>query len=73
MFKFLIIFFAVIYIGGLIGRWFLKKWVNNLSQTNQQKSAYTNKKEGEVTIDYDTKPKKQNNVNDEYVDFEEVE
>lgn len=74
MLKFLIIFFSIIYLGGLLGRWFLKKWVTNLSNQQHNREYNNPRKEGEVTIN--TKPKngsKKNSGEGEYVDYEEVE
>lgn len=69
MLKFIIILLAVIYLGGLISKWIVKRWLRNFSNKN----SYQNKKEGEITVKY-TQPmeKKIKKEEGEYVDYEEV-
>ncbi len=73
MLKFLVIFFSVIYLIGLIVKWFLKRWFVSLSQQNQNNNEQKSQKEGEVTIDYSENTDKKMGANDgEYVDYEEI-
>lgn len=72
MLKFLVIFFSVIYIGGMVIRWFMRKWISNLSQQNKAQQEPP-RKEGEVTINYSDESKKSRNDGDgDYIDYEEV-
>jgi len=74
MLKFLVIFFSIIYLGGLLGRWFLKKWVSNIANQQPKNENNNSKKEGEVTINANSNDNtKKNNIEGEYVDYEEVE
>ena len=69
--KFILITFLVIYVIGFLFKlwlkYFLKKTVKNMTNQNQ-----TNKKEGEVTVEYKNDNKKFNSDIGEYVDYEEV-
>lgn len=69
MLRFIIILLAVIYLGGLISKWIVRRWLKNFSNKN----SYQKKKEGEVSIKY-TQPteKKIRKEDGEYVDYEEV-
>ena len=71
MLKFLVIFFSVIYLGGLIIRWFMRKWFSNLTQQGNPHQEPI-RKEGEVTVNMGDANKKRKDMEGEYVDYEEV-
>jgi len=74
--KFLLIFFIVTYILGIIGRLLLKRYVKKAQKHfEQQKSEYQNqfKKEGDITIQKTNNSEKIINKSEgDYVDYEEV-
>ncbi len=73
MLKFLVIFFSIIYIIGLLVRWFIKRWFVSLSQQNQKKEPQNARKEGEVTIDYSQNTDRKLDAEEgEYIDYEDI-
>lgn len=69
MLRFIIILLAVIYLGGLISKWLVRRWLKNVSNKN----SYPRQKEGEVTVKYTQATEKKIKKEDgEYVDYEEV-
>lgn len=74
MLKFLLIFIAIIYIVGYIGRLLLGNWLKKMQNPNQFQSKPQNTRpEGEVIIDKNTTNKKRfDNKDGDYIDYEEV-
>jgi Na+(H+)/acetate symporter ActP len=74
--KFLVIFFIVTYILGIIGRFLLKRYLKKAQQHfEQQKTQYQNqnKQEGDITIQKTNNSEKIINKSEgDYVDFEEI-
>ncbi len=75
MLKFLLIFIAIIYISGYLGRLLLGRWLKKMQnpsqfQNNQQQQ---HRPEGEVSVDKKANDKKHFEKGDgEYVDYEDV-
>lgn len=73
MLKFLIIFFSIIYLGGILVRWFMRKWIKNITQQGPNNSSNNIKEEGEVSVKYEAgSNKKRNSGEGDYIDYEEV-
>jgi len=74
MLRFILIFILVIYLLGILGRWFLLFWVKRMVKRAENYQQNTkNQKEGEITVDF--KPgnsKKFDRSTGVYVDYEEV-
>lgn len=74
MFKFLIIFIAIIYLFGYLGRMFLSRWVKKMQNNGpNQQYQQSSRPEGDVTINNAASKKKAFDSSDgDYVDYEEV-
>lgn len=74
--KFLLIFFIVTYLLGIIGRLLLRHYAKKFqNHFEQQKSNYQNqhKQEGEITIQKKVNNEKIiNNSEGDYIDYEEI-
>ena len=79
LFKIFAFFVILVFVGGLISRYLLKRFFKNMQQNihNQYRGQdQQQKKEGKVTIEYDKKKsrkKKFRNDQGDYVDYEEVD
>ena len=76
--KIFLFFVIMVFVGGLISRYLLKKFFKNINQNiyDQYKGQEKQTKEGKVTIEYDKKSrrgKKFNKDQGDYIDYEEVE
>ncbi|MGM0531487.1 MAG: DUF4834 family protein [Bacteroidota bacterium] len=76
--KIFFFFVVMVFVGGLISRYLLKRFFKNMQQNihNQHKTQEQQKKEGKVTIEYDKKRKsgkKFRNDQGDYVDYEEID
>ncbi len=69
---FIIVSYLIIYLIGIIGKWAVKRWLNKMQDPNNKQT--TNKKEGEVTVNFGRKTQRKhfNKDDGEYVDYEEV-
>ncbi len=74
MIKFLLIFFIVIYLVGLLGKWFFATLINKAtSNSNYNPSRENQRSEGEISVEKPSQKSKLFKKNDgEYVDYEEV-
>ena len=74
MLKFILIFIAVIYLLGFLGRLLIIYWVKKMAkQAGFYQNAPSNQKEGHVTVDFNQKKSKKFEKNEgDYVDFDEI-
>ncbi|MFP4620187.1 MAG: hypothetical protein ACLFM7_02675 [Bacteroidales bacterium] len=76
--KIFLFFVILVFVGGLISRYLLKRFFRNVQQNihNQYSTEQKKKKEGKVTIEYDKKRggrKKFSKDQGDYVDYEEMD
>ncbi len=75
--KFLLFFFIVTYLLGIIGRFLLRRYVKKFQKHfEQQQSNFQNqhKQEGEITIQKNVNNEKIINKSDgDYIDYEEIQ
>jgi hypothetical protein len=74
MLKFFLIFIAIVYLIGYVGRLFLSRWLKKMQNPNNfQNNQQTVRPEGAVHINKKTSTKKHFDKQDgDYVDYEEV-
>lgn len=74
--KFLLIFFIVTYVLGIIGRLMIKRFIKKAQKNFEQQQSYAqnqHKKEGDVTIHKTTNNEKLIDKSEgDYIDYEEI-
>lgn len=76
--KIFLFFVVLVFVGGLVGRYLLKRFFKNMRQNMHGEfgDQERKKKEGKVTIEYDKREKRNKKFNrdqGDYVDYEEVD
>ena len=76
--KIFLFFVILVFVGGLISRYLLKRFFKKMQQNMHDPygAREKQKKEGKVTIEYDKKQKqgkKYRNDQGDYIDYEEIE
>ncbi len=72
--RFLLVLLVIYFIGRIFSRFILRSYVKNMKRNfENQNTQYSNKKEGDVTINPNSKnDKKFNKGEGDYVDYEEI-
>ena len=76
--KIFLFFVVLVFVGGMVGRYLLKRFFKNVQQNmnDPYSTQDKRKKEGKVTIEYDKKRrsgKKYDKDQGDYIDYEEVD
>jgi hypothetical protein len=75
--KIFLFFVILVFVGGLIGKYLLKRFFKNMQQNMyNQTGREEKKKEGKVTIEYNNKKnrnKRYRNDQGDYIDYEEID